>query len=138
MGTMYKDLKRFVEELKVYPPAEIFFEKYGKEAKAEERIKEQCECLYRFCFPEGKTNYLADLSSSWRDLEALHNIGFEGMKESAIIEAKDKFLDAVKAILPEVDALAKKDQVLRKHFESRLLKFQTVKSMVYDLTKGYC
>ena len=138
METMYKDLKRFVEELKVYPPAEIFFEKYGKEAKAEERIKDHCESVYRFCFPDGKTNHLAEFSAAWRDLEVLYIVGFEGMKSSAVTETKDKFLNAVKSLLPEIEALSKKDQLLKQHFESRTLKFQTIKSMVYDLTRNYC
>ena len=133
----FEKLTVFVDGLKTYPPSEIFFEKYGKEAKAEQRIQGLCESLYRFCYPDNEVNALGELSTAYRDLEVLYKVGFTGMKPNVIQDAAKAFLDAAQVALQKVDELAKKDQLLKAYFEPRKVKFQELKSIVYDVTKDY-
>lgn len=122
---------------KTYPPAEIFHEKYGKEAKAEERIKVLCEEVYRFCFPENQKNPLADLGQSYRDLQVAYRFGFNGMKPEYIKKVKDKFLEDAKFAIQALEALFKKDQILQQYYSTWKVKYSEINSAVYDLTKDY-
>lgn len=122
---------------KTYPPAEIFFEKYGKEAKAEERIKVLCEDVYRFCFPEEHKNPLGDLGASYRDLQVAYRMGFDGMKPEYIIKVKDKFLEDAKFAVKALDDLFKKDQILQQYYSTWKVKYQDISTEVYNMTKDY-
>lgn len=127
----------WIKNVKTYPPAEIFFEKYGKEAKAEERIKQICEDVYRFCFPEAQKNPLGDLGQSYREFEVAYIMGFEGMKPEYITKVKDTFLADVKFAITELDAMFKKDQILQQYYSAWKVKFADINSAVYDMTKDY-
>lgn len=127
----------WMKNVKTYPPAEIFFEKYGKEAKAEERIKVLCEDVYRFCFPEGQKNPLGDLGASYREFEVAYLMGYNGMKVEYIKAVKDKFLEDVKFAISALDALFKKDQILQQYYAPWKVKFSDINSAVYDMTKDY-
>lgn len=134
---MFEALKEYVENCQVYPPSELFYNKYGKDAKAEKRIQELCESVYRFTFPDGVKSPIGELTSTFRELEVLFVLRFEGMKPERIKDVSDKFLEAVQYAQQELDALAKKDQLLKQYFDGIKVKYQTIKSMVYDLTKDY-
>lgn len=127
----------WMKNVKTYPPAEIFFEKYGKEAKAEERIKQMCEEVYRFVFPDGEKNPLGDLGQSYRELEVAYLMGFEGMKPEYIIKVKDAFLADAKFAITALEALFKKDQILQQYYAPWKVKFADINSAVYDMTKDY-
>lgn len=127
----------WMKNVKTYPPAEIFFEKYGKEAKAEERLKETCEEVYRFCFPENVKNPLGDLGASYRELEVAYKMGFDGMKPEYIKKVKDKFLEDAKFAITALEALFKKDQILQQYYAPWKVKFADINSTVYDMTKDY-
>ncbi len=127
----------WIKNAKTYPPAEIFFEKYGKEAKAEERIKTVCEDVYRFCFPEGTKNPLGDLGASYREFEVAYLVGFDGMKPERIKELKDKFLDDAKFAIKALDDLFKRDQILQQYYSEWKVKYQDISTEVYNLTKDY-
>lgn len=135
---MNKVIVTWIKNTQTYPPSEIFFEKYGKEAKAEERIKGICEELYRFCFPENEKNPLSDLGASYRDFEVAADImGFDGMKPEYIRKVKDKFLEDAKITITALDNLFKKDQILQKYYAQWKVKFSEINSIVYDMTKNY-
>lgn len=127
----------WMKNVKTYPPAEIFFEKYGKDAKAEERIKTVCEEVYRFCFPESTKNPLGDLGASYRELEVAYKIGFEGMKPEYITKVKDAFLEDAKYAVKALDELFKKDQILQQYYSSWKIKYQDISTEVYNMTKNY-
>ncbi|SOK59240.1 hypothetical protein [Yersinia phage fHe-Yen9-03] len=134
---MNKVLNTWIENVKTYPPSEIFFEKYGKDAKAEERLKVICEEMYRFVFPEGKPNLLSNLGSSYRDFEVAYIMGFDGMKPEYITKVKDQFLIDVKETIKAMDDMCKKDQILQQYYTQWKLKFSDINSIVYDMTKDY-
>lgn len=134
---MNEVLDTWMKNVKTYPPAEIFFEKYGKDAKAEERLKVTCEDVYRFCFPENVKNPLGDLGASYRDFQVAYRMGFEGMKPEYIIKVKDAFLADVKFAITAIEALFKKDQLLQQYYQPWKVKFSDINSIVYDLTKDY-
>ncbi|QOI71369.1 hypothetical protein pEaSNUABM19_00440 [Erwinia phage pEa_SNUABM_19] len=134
---MNEVIETWFNKAKTYPPAEIFFEKYGKEAKAEERLKGVCEEVYRFCFPENQKNPLGDLGASYRDFEVAYIMGFEGMKPEYIQKVKDKFLEDVKFAITALDNLFKKDQVLQQYYAPWKVKFSEINSIVFDMTKDY-
>jgi hypothetical protein len=134
---MHELIDTWVHNAKTYPPAVIFFEKYGKEAKAEERLKETCEEVYRFCFPENVKNPLGDLGAAYRDLQVAYIMGFEGMKPEYIQKVKDKFLEDAKFAITALDALFKKDQILQQYYAPWKVKFADINSVVYDMTKDY-
>ncbi len=127
----------WMKNVKTYPPAEIFFEKYGKEAKAEERLKDTCEEVYRFCFPEGVKNPLGDLGASYREFEVAYIMGFDSIKPEYIKKVKDKFLEDVKFAITAIEALFKKDQILQQYYAPWKVKFADINSAVYDMTKDY-
>lgn len=130
-------LVQWYANAKTYPPAEIFFEKYGKEAKAEERLKETCEEVYRFCFPENVKNPLGDLGASYREFEVAYKMGFSGMKPEYIQKVKDKFVEDLKYAVNALEALFKKDQLLQQYYQQWKVKFSELNSVVYDMTKDY-
>lgn len=134
---MNKLLDNWMKNVKTYPPAEIFFEKCGKEAKAEERIKQMCEDVYRFCFPEGQKNPLGDLGQSYREFEVAYLMGFEGMKKEYLQNVKDKFLEDAKFAIKALDSLFKKDQILQKYYAEWKVKYPDLESEVYHMTKEY-
>ncbi|HBT0444771.1 TPA: hypothetical protein MA058_003427 [Klebsiella pneumoniae] len=134
---MNKTIETWIKNVKTYPPAEIFFEKYGKEAKSEKRIQDLCEEVYRFCFPEGEKNPLSDLSQSYRELEVAYILGFEGMKKEYLQKVKDKFLEDAKYAIKALDNLFKKDQLLQKYYVGWKLKYSDLETEVYKMTKGY-
>ena len=127
----------WIANVKTYPPAEIFYDKYGKAAKAEERIKVLCEDLYKFCFPENEKNHLNELFSSYRDFEVAYKMGFDSINPEYIIKVKDKFLDEVKSTIKVLDSFFKKDQILQEYYMNWKVKFNDINSAVYDMTKGY-
>lgn len=129
----YNALRTWVTAIKQYPPATIFFEKYGKEAKAEERIKDLCEELYRFMYPDNQKNILGDLGASFRELEVIYMIGLEGMKEEYVQSVKNRFLEDAKIAVQACDTFFKKDQLLQKYYEERKMKFQDIRKYVYDI-----
>jgi len=133
---MNKIIETWVKNVKTYPPAEIFFEVYGKD-KAEKRIKNLCEEVYRFCFPEGEKNPLSDLSQSYRELEVAYILGFEGMKKEYLQKVKDKFLEDAKYAIKALDNLFKKDQLLQKYYANWKLKYSELETEVYKMTKEY-
>jgi len=130
-------LVTWYKNAKTYPPAEIFFEKYGKEAKAEERLKETCEEVYRFCFPEKIKNPLADLGASYREFEVAYKMGFANIKPEYIQKVKDKLLEDLKYAVNALEALFKKDQLLQQYYQPWKVKFSELNSAVYDMTKDY-
>lgn len=134
---MNQVIDNWMKNVKTYPPAEIFFEKYGKEAKAEERIKLLCEDVYRFCFPDNQKNPLADLGQSYRELQVAYLMGFDGMKEEYIQKVKDKFLEDAKFAVQALDTMFKKDQILQQYYFSWKVKFSDLNCAVYDMTKEY-
>lgn len=127
----------WMRNIKKYPASEIFFEKYGKEAKAEKRIQEVCEELYRFNYPDNQVNYLSDLQQSYRDFEVLVNLGLGSIKPEYIIKTKDSFLEKAKAAITAYEAMCKKDQVLQEYYKPWKTKFQEIQSAVYDMTKDF-
>ncbi|QPI17898.1 hypothetical protein POP12_106 [Pectobacterium phage POP12] len=130
-----EQIKTWLKNAKTYPPSEIFHEKYGKEAKAEERIKALCEEVYRFCFPENVKNPLSDLSQSFRDLEVAYVIGFDKIKPEYVQAVKEKFLADAKYAINALETLFKKDQILQQYYAGWKLKYQDLNRLVYDLTK---
>lgn len=134
---MTEVLKQWINNVKTYPPSEIFFEKYGKEAKAEQRIQTICEDLYRFTYPEGQDNILADLGAAYRDLEVLHRMGFDDIKSDLINEVSTKFLECAKAACTALEAMHKKDQLLNEYYKSWKVKYQDISTEIYNMTKEY-
>lgn len=134
---MNKIIETWVENVKTYPPAEIFFEKYGKEAKSEKRVQDLCEELYRFCFPEGEKSILSDLFQAYREFEVAHVLGFKGMKPEYLSKVKDKFLEEAKYTIKALDNLFKKDQLLQKYYADWKLKYSELETEVYKMTKEY-
>lgn len=134
---MNEVLDLWMKNVKTYPPSEIFYQKYGKEAKAEERLKETCESVYRFCFPDNAKNNLGDLGASYRELEVTYLMGFDKIKPEYIKKVADKFLEDVKSTITALDELFKKDQLLQQYYTPWKLKYSEINSIVYDLTKGY-
>lgn len=134
---MNKLIVDWVKNVKLYPPSEIFFEKYGKDAKAEKRIQELCEELYRFNYPDNQVNYLGELQQSYRDLEVAYLMGFDGMKPAYIISVKDRFLSSVKDTITALESMHKKDQVLQQYYKPWKVKFQDIQREVFDMTKDY-
>lgn len=133
---MTEVLQQWIDNVKTYPPSEIFFEKYGKEAKAEQRIQGICEDLYRFSYPDGQDNILADLSASYRELEVLHCMGFTDIKSDIIKEISTKFLATAKVACLALEAMHKKDQLLGEYYKTWKVKYQDISTEVYNLTKG--
>lgn len=134
---MNKIIETWIENVKTYPPAEIFFEKYGKEAKSEKRVQDLCEELYRFCFPEGEKSILSDLFQAYREFEVAHVLGFEGMKPEYLSKVKDKFLEEAKYTIKALDNLFKKDQLLQKYYADWKLKYSELEIEVYKMTKEH-
>lgn len=134
---MSEVLKNWIKDVKTYPPSEIFFEKYGKEAKAETRIQTICEDLYRFTYPEGQPNVLAELGASYREFEVCLIIGLEGMKPERVAEVSKKFLACAKVACTELDKMHKKDQLLQEYYKTWKVKYQDISTEVYNLTKEF-
>jgi hypothetical protein len=134
---MNQVLVNWLENIKKYPPSEIFFEKYGKEAKAEKRIQEVCEDLYRFNYPDNQINYLGELQQAYRDFEVLVHLGLDGIKPEYILKTKNALVDKVKAAITAYEAMCKKDQLLQANYQPWKVKFQEIQSILYDMTKDF-
>lgn len=134
---MNQVIDSWMKNVKTYPPSEIFFEKYGKEAKAESRIQTICEDLYRFTYPEGQDNILADLGASYREFEVLCIMGLDDIKSERVKEVSAKFLSCAKIACSALDAMHKKDQLLNEYYKSWKVKYQDISTEVYNLTKEY-
>lgn len=127
----------WMKNIKLYPPSELFFEKYGKDAKAEKRIQEICEDLYRFNYPDNQVNYLGELVQAYREFEVAYKMGFDGMKSSYIIKVKDKFLSTAKDALNAFETMTKKDQLLQAYYKPWKIKYQEIDREIFNLTKDY-
>lgn len=130
-------IDNWMKNVKTYPPSEIFFAKYGKEAKAETRIQTICEDLYRFCYPEGEVNVLSELGASYREFEVLCIMGLAGIKPERVLEISTKFLACAKAACTALEAMHKKDQLLNEYYKSWKVKYQDISTEVYKLTKEF-
>lgn len=133
---LYLELKTFVERAVVYPPAEIFFDTYGKAAKREKAVQELCESVYRFSFGVDKPNPIGELRSAFRDLECLYLLGFDCVKAEQIQKYTNAFLEAAKFAIQEMDVLFKKDMALQAYYKGFAVKYQVLKSTVYDFTNS--
>lgn len=131
---MNKVIDNWVNNVKLYPPSEIFHNKYGKEAKAEERLKEICEELYFFA-SDSKKNYLSDLYSTYRDLEVLYIFGFDRVKPEYLNKVIENFSLQVKESLVELDKMFKKDNILSNYYSTWKVKYSDIKAELYNLTK---
>lgn len=134
---MSEVLNDWIKNVKTYPPSEIFFQKYGKEAKAEQRIQTICEDLYRFCYPEGQTNILAELSAAYREFEVFLILGMDGIKPERVSDVSKKFLKCAQAACTALEAMHKKDQLLNDYYKSWKVKYQDISTEVYNLTKEF-
>lgn len=134
---MSEVLKNWMKNVKTYPASEIFFEKYGKEAKAETRIQGICEDLYRFSYPEDQPNILAELAASYREFEVFCIMGFDGIKAERVKDVSTKFLECAKLACTALDAMHKKDQLLGEYYKSWKVKYQDISTEVYNLTKEF-
>lgn len=130
-------IQGWTAQARLYPPSEIFFQKYGKEAKAEERIQNICEVLYRFSFGPKDPNVLHNLAQAYRDAEVLFILGTDGVKPEFIQGVRDALYSAVKDAVQALDALHKKDQILQKYYESWKTPSKELLSTVHDLFKQY-
>lgn len=135
---MTEVLKQWMKNVKTYPPSEIFFQQTGpKSEKAEKRCKTICEDLYRFSYPEGQDNILADLGASYREFEVFCILGLEDIKPERIKEVSTKFLVCAKAACTALEAMHKKDQLLGEYYKSWKVKYQDISTEVYKLTKEF-
>lgn len=132
---LYQELKTFVERAALYPPNEIFLGAYGKAAKREKPVQDLCESVYRFSFGDDP-NPIGELRSTFRDLECLYKLGFDSIKAAYIQERANNFTAAAKYAIQELDSLFKKDPLLQAYYKEWQVKFQALKSTVYDLTNG--
>lgn len=121
-----------------YPPSEIFFQKYGKEAKAEERIQVTCESMYKFCFdPNKEVPVLSDFASALRDLEVLLVMGIAHVKPLYIKAVQENAYNAVKVLVQALDVLHKKDQLLQAYYNPWKVQAKVLQSYIWDLTQPY-
>ncbi|EHX8550647.1 hypothetical protein K3335_003641 [Salmonella enterica] len=134
---MNQVIDTWMKNVKTYPPSEIFFEKYGKEAKAETRIQAICEDLYRFTYPEGQDNILADLGAAYRELEVFSLIGMADIKPERVQAVSTKFLNCAKVACAALEKMHKKDQLLNEYYKSWKVKYQDISTEVYKLTKEF-
>ncbi|AZU98359.1 hypothetical protein SEPL_010 [Salmonella phage SE_PL] len=130
-------IDNWMKNVKTYPPSEIFYAKYGKEAKAETRIQNICEDLYRFCYPEGEVNVLSELGASYREFEVLCIMGLSEIKPERVLEVSTKFLNCAKVACAALEKMHKKDQLLNEYYKSWKVKYQDISTEVYKLTKEF-
>jgi len=128
-------LKLWVQNVLKYPPSELFYEKYGKEAKAEKRIIDICEKVYYITPKDGTKNILQNLRSSFRDFEVLYNFGLSRIKPQYTKIVSTTFLESSKDVIKELDALFKQDQVLQMYYKPWKVPYKDISDIVYNLTK---
>lgn len=128
-----EELKGFVNKIRTYPPAIIFFEVYGKKAKQEDRIKDLCEPLYRFCFPDNKPNVLGDFYSAFRDFEVLSVMGFEKINKEPLDQCTMKLMSCAQLAITEVRAMHRKDPLLSEYAKDWIMTHQEFNTKVHNL-----
>lgn len=130
-------VKQWLADARRYPPSEIFFQKYGKEAKPEERIQGICESLYKFCFSDKEPAPLNDVATAFRDAEVLLIMGIDQVKPEYVRKVYESLYTTVKVAAQALDELHKKDQLLQKYYQDWKVSAKELQSTVYDLFKPY-
>lgn len=135
---MSEVLKTWMQNVKKYPPSEIFFQQTGpKSEKAEKRCKLICEDLYRFSFPEGQENLLNELGAAYREFEVLTTLGYDDLKEGRILEVGAKLQYYMREVCNALEAMHKKDQLLNDYYKSWKVKYQDLSREVSKLTMEF-
>lgn len=112
---MVKLIEDWVQQTRKYPPLEIFAGTTGKQ-KAEKRISDICEDVYRFNFKEGEVNHVAEMRADFRELEVLANFGLSRINEDYIFVAMKRFEKSALKAIKALDKMHKKDKLLADYY----------------------
>lgn len=123
-------LKVWFENSAKYPVSELFgsiAEPNAKQKKAEKRITEICEELYRFSVVK-----LSDTRAAYRDIEVLNRTGIDAKYQyaCALTGRLAYFLDVA---VPALDNMHKQDVLLQQYYKPWAVKAKDLK----DELKAY-
>lgn len=126
---MVKLIEDWVQQTRKYPPLEIFAGTTGKQ-KAEKRISDICEELYRFNFKEGENNFLAGMRADFRELEVLSNFGLPLIKQEYTYAAIKKFEKSALSAIKALDKMHKKDKLLSDYYADWKINPEQLESLI--------
>lgn len=112
---MVKLIEDWVQQTRKYPPLEIFAGTTGKQ-KAEKRISDICEDVYRFNFKEGEVNHVAEMRADFRELEVLAHFGLPLINPDYTYAAIKKFEKSALKAIKALDKMHKKDKLLADYY----------------------
>lgn len=132
-----KRLKKWINCISKYPSSEIFFEGNSQSAKAEKRINGICEELYKFNFGENKVNVLAELRTTFRELEVLTRMGIDKCRIEYFQKVILDFEKASKQAICALDNMHKKDPILQAYYSEFKMSTSDVEEVLKDITYSY-
>ena len=124
----------WVKHMLTYPPSEMFYQKYGpKHEKAEKRIKNICEDLYKFNWTDGKANVLGELKMAHREFDVLSKIHLKAIKPEYVLKAKEDFLLKVKPAIQAFELMIKKDQLLQEYYKEWKISYKDISDYMHKM-----
>lgn len=117
-------LNMWLKQSAKYPVSELFGSidnPNTKQKKAEKRITEICEELYRFSVVT-----LSDVRAAYRDIQVLVNTGIDAKYQytAKIVGRVAYFIDVA---VPALDAMHKQDQQLQQYYKAWAVKSKDLK-----------
>ena len=111
----------FIKSCLAYPPIQIFGEKEvtKKSKKAEERIVEICEELFRYNKKTPKDiRYLSEMSAAYRDVQVAIKMSLSyDIKEEYMAKVLAEFVSAITLAIHQMNSVYKKDPVLWNYYQ---------------------
>lgn len=127
----------FISNIAAYPPIQIFgglVNPSPKQKKAEKRITELCEDLYAFNNP-----VLSDCKTAFFNLKITDNLIKSGtpVKDEYISEVVGTCLFYYMKVIPLLDELFKKDQLLTSYYKPWKVKYKDISKEALDYLFEY-
>lgn len=138
--SMKRVIDDFVNNVMLYPPVELFNgieNPTPKQKKAEKRIMDICEGVYRIDFAP-----ILNLRVAYREWDVIMRMGVNAqIKFSAYDKAAKELIEAINEIYPHLESTFKKDQELNAYWKRwvvpRRQLCDTVNNCIYTATEGY-
>lgn len=123
-----KKLNTWVENTKVYPPSEMFYQADSTKAKAERRCVTICEDLYRFTVPT-----LSDMRAAFTVLNNAVKRDIHNMKQKYVEEICGKLAFHIDNSVLALDTMHKKDPLLQAYYKPWAVKSKDLKDEIKSL-----
>ncbi|AFA44515.1 hypothetical protein [Klebsiella phage phiKp_21] len=118
-------LNAWVENTRIYPPSEMFYQADSKQAKAEKRIVSICEELYVFT-----CTTLSDMRAAYTELSMAVRMGISDMRQVYVEEICGKTAFHIDNAVKALDTMHKRDPLLQAYYKEWSCKSKDLKDEI--------